>query len=335
MIAEDALIKYARGEGGEDDWNPALHPRTGMPPNPGWFAPTDGPQHKSRQDGSNPVEPRQRFAANEAGSRRSDAAPTSNSSVSLPPGEPNDERANFADRFGFGDQSAIFADRFGSKDEPANFADRFGDWPDKSDFWSKVWPAIRAWLREPVPEHDIDGGRVVGERPRWQAIAPYVGIPIATAGIFGLEAYAPAIAAWLGLGGEALAPVAPPILAPVASDTAGLSIAERVAQIHGVLDPIAQEMRTTAVLETNIGRIIAGGARDLAPAQRALIREGEIATQAPGIHAEITALQAATKLGAIPRQIAVSRAICPQCAAAIEAIGGKLTSLTTAIWRGP
>jgi hypothetical protein len=54
-----------------------------------------------------------------------------------------------------------------------------------------------------VPEHDIDSGEVVGERPRWQAIAPYVGIPIATAGIFGLEAYAPAIAAWLGLGGDA------------------------------------------------------------------------------------------------------------------------------------
>ena len=203
MIAEDALIKYARGEGGDSDWNPALHPRAGMPPNPGWFAPSDGPQHESSQDGPDAVEPRLRFAANEAGSRRSDAAPTSNSSVSLPPGKPNDERANFADRFGFGNQSAIFADRFGSKDEPANFADRFGDWPDKSDFWSKVWPAIRAWLQEPVPEHDIDGGRVVGERPRWRAIAPYVGIPIATAGIFGLEAYAPAIAAWLGLGGDA------------------------------------------------------------------------------------------------------------------------------------
>ena len=69
--------------------------------------------------------------------------------------------------------------------------------------WSKVWPAIRNWLQEPVPEHDIDTGEVVGERPRWQAIAPYVGIPIATAAIFGLEAYAPAIAAWLGLGGGA------------------------------------------------------------------------------------------------------------------------------------
>ena len=43
MVMEDSLIKYARGGGGGTDWNPALHPRTGAPPNPGWFAPT-GPQ---------------------------------------------------------------------------------------------------------------------------------------------------------------------------------------------------------------------------------------------------------------------------------------------------
>jgi hypothetical protein len=34
MEAADILIKSA-------DWNPALHPRAGTPPNPGWFAPTD------------------------------------------------------------------------------------------------------------------------------------------------------------------------------------------------------------------------------------------------------------------------------------------------------
>ena len=39
MIAEDALIKYERG-----DWNPDLHPRAGTAPNPGWFATTQGQQ---------------------------------------------------------------------------------------------------------------------------------------------------------------------------------------------------------------------------------------------------------------------------------------------------
>jgi hypothetical protein len=35
MEAADVLIKSA-------DWNPTLHPRTGTPPNPGWFASSDG-----------------------------------------------------------------------------------------------------------------------------------------------------------------------------------------------------------------------------------------------------------------------------------------------------
>jgi len=43
LAAEDSLIKYARDESaGAANWNPALHPRTSAPPNPGWFAPTDG-----------------------------------------------------------------------------------------------------------------------------------------------------------------------------------------------------------------------------------------------------------------------------------------------------
>jgi hypothetical protein len=34
LEAEDRLIKSF-------DWNPALHPRAGTPPNPGWFVPTN------------------------------------------------------------------------------------------------------------------------------------------------------------------------------------------------------------------------------------------------------------------------------------------------------
>src|ERR1700676_2785345 len=37
LEAEDTVIKSDKGSGG--DWNPALHPRVGTPPNPGWFAP--------------------------------------------------------------------------------------------------------------------------------------------------------------------------------------------------------------------------------------------------------------------------------------------------------
>ena len=60
MEAADVLIKSA-------DWNAALHPRTGVPPNPGWFAPTGG-----AGDGAYPTQ----TAQNDDPARRSDAAPS-------------------------------------------------------------------------------------------------------------------------------------------------------------------------------------------------------------------------------------------------------------------
>ncbi|HEY7239276.1 MAG TPA: hypothetical protein VH600_08920 [Burkholderiales bacterium] len=57
MEAADVLIKSA-------DWNPALHPRTGTPPNPGWFAPS----------GTEPPSPA-RVAQNDTPGQRSNASP--------------------------------------------------------------------------------------------------------------------------------------------------------------------------------------------------------------------------------------------------------------------
>ncbi len=53
MEAEDVLIKYARDEGSSSNWNPALHPRTGTPPNPGWFAPTGAAESSSIRTAQN------------------------------------------------------------------------------------------------------------------------------------------------------------------------------------------------------------------------------------------------------------------------------------------
>jgi hypothetical protein len=169
MIAQDALIKYARGEGGASDWNPALHPRTGVPPNPGWFATTDSDQVGPKQDESSGGPSRLRFAENQEASRRTDVAPAVDDQKTLQPGNPIDEPATFTDQ------------------------------PDWNHFWSDIWPAIKDWLEELVPEYDLDSGRAVGERPRWRAIAPYLGIPAATAAAFGVEAFAPTVAAWFGL----------------------------------------------------------------------------------------------------------------------------------------
>ncbi|NJL26804.1 MAG: hypothetical protein HC897_02455 [Thermoanaerobaculia bacterium] len=52
----------------------------------------------------------------------------------------------------------------------------------------------------------------------------------------------------------------------------------------------------------------------------------------PGAHAEVTALTHAQQNGLAPQGMAVTRAICPQCARAIEASGGTLTSPTTVVW---
>ncbi len=47
MEVEDALIKYARAEEPDAECDPAKHPRTGTPPNQGWFAPSDGANNEA------------------------------------------------------------------------------------------------------------------------------------------------------------------------------------------------------------------------------------------------------------------------------------------------
>jgi len=80
MEAEDLLLKYG-------DWNPALHPRAGTPPNPGWFAPTDG-----LSDGSSSTW----TARNDDPNSRSDISPNDYDDwVRLPPGQYIDELHDF------------------------------------------------------------------------------------------------------------------------------------------------------------------------------------------------------------------------------------------------
>ncbi len=82
LEAADTLIKSA-------DWNPALHPRAGTPPNPGWFAPTDG----SDQELS-PV----RTAENQSPNQASDAPTVGSGWVKSPSGPKRiDELADFAE----------------------------------------------------------------------------------------------------------------------------------------------------------------------------------------------------------------------------------------------
>jgi hypothetical protein len=88
LAAEDSLIKYARdGGAGAANWNPALHPRIGTPPNPGWFATTGGASRDS---------PRMRVEENDGPTRRSDASPDAvDNWVHLPPAKRIDELGDF------------------------------------------------------------------------------------------------------------------------------------------------------------------------------------------------------------------------------------------------
>jgi hypothetical protein len=87
LAAEDALIKYARDGGASAaNWNPALHPRAGTPPNPGWFATTGGASHHV---------PNAHVAANDDPTRRSDASADVDDWVHLPPAERIDELGDF------------------------------------------------------------------------------------------------------------------------------------------------------------------------------------------------------------------------------------------------
>jgi len=88
LAAEDSLIKYARDEGaGAANWNPALHPRAGTPPNPGWFATTGGASHDASTV---------RVAESDDPTRRSDASPDAvDNWVRLPPAKRIDELGDF------------------------------------------------------------------------------------------------------------------------------------------------------------------------------------------------------------------------------------------------
>jgi hypothetical protein len=92
------------------------------------------------------------------------------------------------------------------------------------------------------------------------------------------------------------------IFGPVGADGDAAQLALRAQEINGVLDPIAATMRTTAVLRTSAGDIVAGGGKDLTKAQIAALRIGETAANpAPGTHAEIKAIQTALSNGSHPK----------------------------------
>ena len=96
------------------------------------------------------------------------------------------------------------------------------------------------------------------------------------------------------------------------------SAAERAKEIHGALKGKTRDKVTTAVTETEEGiRVVSSSERRLRPAQRKLLKEGEIEGIGPG-HAEPTGVNAARAEGLTPTGTAASRPICPNCADALN-----------------
>jgi len=93
-----------------------------------------------------------------------------------------------------------------------------------------------------------------------------------------------------------------------------VSLEARAKELHGLLDPRAQRMRTTAVTETEEGvTYVSSSQNTLSPAQRAALKPEEVAAEGAG-HAEVTGINAARQAGHTPTQTAASRPICPTCA---------------------
>jgi RHS repeat-associated protein len=115
---------------------------------------------------------------------------------------------------------------------------------------------------------------------------------------------------------------APPTGAgPATLEGAPSSAAERAKEIHAAVGEGTQRRTTISVTETAEGvRVVSSSERRLRPAQRRMLREGEIEGVGPG-HAEPTGVSAAEGAGLTPTGTAASRPICAKCAVQLEKRG--------------
>jgi hypothetical protein len=134
-----------------------------------------------------------------------------------------------------------------------------------------------------------------------------------------------------GVPTEAREPLTPVGEEPPATD---VPLTDRVNELHeGILDPIAEGQRTTAVLTTDGPNVVGAGAeQDLTPRQRGMLEPGEVPAASPGDHAEVTTLREADTRGLTPSELEASRDICDRCKAEIEARGGKVIGPRRAVF---
>jgi RHS repeat-associated protein len=99
------------------------------------------------------------------------------------------------------------------------------------------------------------------------------------------------------------------------------SLEQRANELHSLLNPQAQRMRTTAVTATEEGvTVVSSSENALSKAQKAALKPGEMAVEGAG-HAEITGINGAKQAGLTPTATAASRPICPTCAQTLKQEG--------------
>ncbi len=105
------------------------------------------------------------------------------------------------------------------------------------------------------------------------------------------------------------------------------NVSSRAEALHGLLSPIAQRMRTTAVMDAidssgNSITLVASSRGTVGPLIRNALNVGEIAVKgAAGMHAEQKLLGAAEQMGLTPIAMSISRTSCGACAALMRMAG--------------
>ena len=109
-----------------------------------------------------------------------------------------------------------------------------------------------------------------------------------------------------------------------------INLEQRAQQFQGALDEFAQTKRTTAAARVlnpdGTEQILIGSsANRLSPAQRQLLKIGEVEAIGPG-HAEVTIINQAKANSQVILDIAASRPICSDCSTAIMYVGANPVS---------
>jgi RHS repeat-associated protein len=118
--------------------------------------------------------------------------------------------------------------------------------------------------------------------------------------------------------------LAAPELGTAQGPLATLELAQNIANVEAI--PM-NYFRTVSLLQTAEGpTLVAGGTSDLSAAQVSLANQlGLTPVAAPGLHAEMTAISGASRLGLTPTVGVSTNIVCPSCSIAINQLGGSLT----------